>query len=115
MLARPLLSQILDNDTITRGLGDPEARILVEWLAERAELIADATTDEAAAQGEWAVLCRRARAVGRFVELWCHRGQRGAAIQLAAAERCTWPLPTTAADPCELMQDILDWEARPSG
>jgi hypothetical protein len=112
VLARPLLSQILDNDTITRGLADPEARILVEWLVERAEGIAAATADDAAARRQLTVLCRRARAVGRFVELWCHRGQRGAAGQLAAAERFNWPLPTTAADPCELMQDILDWEAR---
>ena len=31
MLTKPLLSHILDNDLLTRGLGDPEARMLVEW------------------------------------------------------------------------------------
>ena len=30
-LTKPLLSPILDNDLLTRGLGDPEARMLVEW------------------------------------------------------------------------------------
>ncbi len=58
------------------------------------------------------LLCRRARAIGRFVILWGHSRERGAACQLAAAERFTWPLPASAEDPCELMQFILDWETR---
>ena len=57
-------------------------------------------------------LCRRARAVSRFVLLWCGRRDRGAAIQLAAVERFRWALPDDAeADPCDLMQIILDGEA----
>lgn len=110
--AKPLLNQVLDNDAVTRGLGDPEARVLVEWLVERAELLAESACDEAAARAEFAALCRRARSLARFVELWCHRRQRGAANQLAAAERFQWPLPCTAVEACELMQHILDWEAR---
>jgi hypothetical protein len=112
MLARPLLSQVLDNEAVTRGLGDPEARILVEWLVERAERLAESTMDEAAARRRLGVLCQRARAIRHFVELWCHQRQRGAAGQLAAAERFTWPLPGASVDPCELMQHILDWEGR---
>lgn len=113
MLAKALLNQILQNDSLTRGLGDPEARILVEWLVERAELLAEEfdVEDEsfAATIGR---LCMRARGIGRFVALWCHERQRGAAIQLAAVERFSWPLPTDIRiDPCELMQAILDCEA----
>ncbi len=114
LLARPLLSQVLDNDAVTRGLADPEARILVEWLVERAERLAESAADEQAARTELAGLCRRARAISRFVELWCHRRERGAAGQLAVAERFNWPLPGPWADPCELMQNILDWEAQAS-
>jgi hypothetical protein len=115
MLAKRLLSHILDNEALTRGLGDPEARLLVEWLVEQAEGLAAAATDagpgEAAVAAQIERLCRRARGVGRFVALWCVKGGRGAAVQLAATERFYWPLPTTAVDPCELMQSILDWEA----
>src|SRR5206468_447579 len=32
MLTKPFLKEVLDNDALTRGLGDPEARVLVEWL-----------------------------------------------------------------------------------
>lgn len=110
MQARPLLSQFLDNDAVTRGLGDPEARVLVEWLVERAEHLAKDAPSPDSATVEMARLCRRARAIGRFVDLWCLRRQRGAAGQLAAAEQFTWPLPCTAEDPCELMQFILMWE-----
>jgi hypothetical protein len=107
MLAKPLLSDILTDEGLTRGLGDPEARILVEWLVDMAEGLADQPGETAArVRG----LCRRGRAIGCFVRLWCYEGSRGAAIQLAAAERFHWPLPTRAADPCELMQAILRWE-----
>ncbi len=112
MLTKPFLNQILDNDALTRGLGDPEARVLVEWLVEQVERLVGSAETETLARAEVQRLCRRARAIGRFVGLWCHLHARGAAGQLAAAERFTWPLPEAAADPCELMQDILDWEAR---
>jgi hypothetical protein len=116
MRAKPFLSHILDNDALTRGLGDPEARVLVEWLVEQVERLAKGASSEPAVWGSVERLCRRARAIGRFVGLWCHAQTPGAASQLAAAERFTWPLPDDyAADPCELMQSILDWEAQHSG
>jgi hypothetical protein len=111
MLARPVLSNILENDALTRGLADPEARILVEWLVEQAEQFQETAASEESVAGEVKILCRRARAIVRFVDLWCHQNQRGAATQLAASERFHWPLPTTAVDPCELMESILDCEA----
>jgi hypothetical protein len=109
MLARPLLGDILGDEGLTRGLGDPEARVLVEWLVEQADTLADRSVAEAAA--EVRRLCRRGRAVACFVRLWCYEGSRRSAIQLAAVERFGWPLPTQkGADPCELMQNILTWE-----
>jgi hypothetical protein len=107
MLARPLLRDILTDEGLTRGLGDPEARVLVEWLVEQAERLA-AESGEPTPRVR--ALCRRGRAVCCFVRLWCYGRNRGAAIQLAAAERFTWPLPTCSVDPCELMQAILACE-----
>jgi hypothetical protein len=85
--------------------------MLVEWLVEQAERLAGMVATEGAAQVEVTRLCRRARAISRFVCLWCHQHEHGAAVQLAGAERFPWPLPTQAIDPCELMQDILVREA----
>src|SRR5262249_52404464 len=56
-------------------------------------------------------LCRRGRAVARFVTLWCTERDCGAAGQLAASERFSWPLPDAWADPCEVMQSIVAWES----
>jgi hypothetical protein len=112
MLAKPVLSHILDNDALTRGLGDAEARVLVEWLVDQAERLASAlSSDQAISKAVWQ-LCRRGRAIGRFVGLWCHERARGAAVQLAATERFNWPFPPAHVDPYELMVAILDWEAR---
>jgi hypothetical protein len=110
MLTKPLLSHILDNDALTRGLGDAEARMLIEWLVEQAEDLALGEGPESRVRQGVESLCRRGRAIGRFVGLWCHRRARGAASQLAAAERFTWPLPAGPGDPCEIMQVILTWE-----
>src|SRR5204862_326594 len=37
MLSRSLVNLIVRDEGLVRGLGDPEARILVEWLVDRAE------------------------------------------------------------------------------
>jgi hypothetical protein len=110
MAPKPLLCAILDDDALTRGLADPEARLLVEWLVERVELLSSQEPSQPILNAQVRQLCRRARAVSRFVHLWCHQNARGAAGQLAAAERFPWPLPTEAVDPYELMRDILAWE-----
>jgi hypothetical protein len=104
---RAQLSPILDNDRITRGLEDAEARMLIEWLVERAE----AMQADGAGEADLGRLCLRARAIAKFVALWCHQRLASAALQLAATERFAWPLPTEAMDACDLMQEILAWES----
>src|SRR4051794_24543261 len=111
MAPKALLGPIFDNDALTRGLADPEARLLVEWLVERVELLSSQETSSLVLEAQVRRWCRRARSVSRFVQLWCHQNARGAACQLAATERFAWPLPTEAVDPYDLMRDILDWEA----
>jgi hypothetical protein len=111
MLTKPLLSHILQDDALTRGLADPEARILVEWLVDQAESLAARAASPLAADNAIVKLCRRGRAIGRFVHLTCHAQSSGAAHQLAATERFAWPLPVPGTDPCEVMSSILCWEA----
>jgi hypothetical protein len=109
MVANPLLHHILSDERLTRGLGDAEARVLVEWLVEQAEeLMVVAKDEEAKTSVEW--LCRRGRSLGYFVRLWCLERARGAAGQFAATERFAWPLPEASVDPCDLMQAIVSWE-----
>jgi hypothetical protein len=107
-LMQGLLRPILNDDALTRHLGDSEARILVEWLVERAECL-EADVD---ADAKVRALCRRARAIGLFIGLWCYRGQQGAAAQLANAEQFKWPLPEPGMDPDLMMDYILEHESR---
>src|SRR5262249_32212802 len=107
---QPLLRPILGDEALTRHLGDAEARMLIEWLVERVEGLT--TASESAAQVRVASLCRGARASGLSVGLWCSRRDRGAAGQLASAERFPWPLPPAEIDPCSLMENILHIEQR---
>jgi len=83
--------------------------VLVEWLVERAEALDERLPLEQA-RAELARLCRWGRVMARFVRLWCLDRLPGAAAQLAAAERATWPLPDGPVTAWELMQSLVDWE-----
>jgi hypothetical protein len=106
----PLLRHILQDETLTRGLGDIEARMLIDWITDWTQLLAEAAASEADAWSCVRRLCRRARAIARFVQLWSRPADRGAAAQLAACERFRWPLPNRPLDPPDLMHHILTWE-----
>lgn len=108
--ADPFIRTILRDDSLTRGLEDAEARMLVEWVVDWAELFSDAAKNDDDAKKLVTRLCRRGKAIGRFVQLWTDPRTRATAIQLAAVERFAWPLPTAAVEPPELMHRILAWE-----
>lgn len=110
MPLKTLLQSVLDDEHLTRGLGDEEARLLIDWLVERAENIAERLKCLDRCREEMSRICRRARGMSRFVFLWCHQGSHGAACQLAASERFTFPLPLPEIDAYDLMQCILDYE-----
>jgi hypothetical protein len=110
MRSNPLLRAVLDDEALTRGLGDAEARVLVEWLVEETERLT-ATGSSHGVERAVAKLRRRGRAVARFVRLWSIEDAWGSALQLAATERFPWPLPDSPLDPCELMQGIVYWES----
>lgn len=111
-----LILRMLRDESLTRGLCDPEARLLVEWLACQIErlFLNGATTDRI--QREYAQLYQWGRAVRRFVILWCHQEDQGAASQLAAAEGFSNSLPPAdLTDPCEVMAHQLRWVAKQRG
>src|SRR5262249_22429859 len=109
---RALLNLILHDEALSRGLDDPEARILVERLADWSETFEGRGNCRADALPRMEQIRRRGRAIRQFVDLWCHRSEHAAAIQLAASERFRWPLPEPDVDPWALMHQILDWEVR---
>jgi hypothetical protein len=105
---RTVLNPILADETLTRGLRDPEARMLIDWLVERIEGVLAEEWNDLRTGAEIRVLCRHARCIGRFVSLW--EQEQGAALQLAACERFGWPLPSSTAMTEDVMEEILRWE-----
>ena len=45
MPVSPLLSHVLDDEALTRGLRDAEARVLIEWLVEEVERLEETGSD----------------------------------------------------------------------
>ncbi|HJZ93169.1 MAG TPA: hypothetical protein VKE40_19990 [Gemmataceae bacterium] len=112
MQSTPLLRHILRDEAVTRGLGDVEARMIVEWMADRVEQIAASVPTDVAAWAAVRAMCRRARVIACFVRLWANSASRGSAVQLVASERLHWPLPAGDVDPGELMEGVLAWVDR---
>ena len=112
MQISPLLRPILDDDSLARNLGDCEARLLFEWLYERAERLSRTAGADPSVGAMIVQLHRRVRAIAQFVYLWCECRDRGAAGQLASAERFNWPMPTPRVNPCVLIERILSFEER---
>ena len=110
MVSKRILKPILDNELLTRGLGDPEARVLIEWLVAQAEQLAIDIPCPQTVIHLVEQLCIRARAISRFVSLWTNPGSQAAAIQLAATQRFGFPFPKTQVDPCELMLEVISHE-----
>lgn len=108
MLSTQMVRQVLRDEAVTRGLGDIEARMIVEWLADKAEQLAE-TRPETDAWAELGRASRRARIVSRFVQLWGDAASRGAAAQLVTTERMDWPLPAGDMDSGVLTEEILAW------
>ncbi|CAN5127230.1 hypothetical protein BH10PLA2_BH10PLA2_31340 [soil metagenome] len=111
MLARSHLERILGDESLTRGLRDSEARLLVEWLVDQAEHFGLSKQRAEEMDKRIQQLCRRARALRRFIELWFDDNSRAAACQLVGAERWEWPMPDVEADPYEALYNILAWES----
>lgn len=109
MVVDRLVLQVLRDEALTRGLGDAEARVLIEWLSEQAENLGQ-NADANEGEEQLRILVRKARGIARFVALWFTPGTTGAAHQLAAVERFEWPLPDGTEDPWELMYRVLAWE-----
>jgi len=110
MLARSLLDLILGDEALTRTLRDSEARLLIEWLVEQAEHLDRRSRDKSALASQVWRMCRRARSIGRFIDLWFNQTSRASACQLWASERFGWPMPDSEEEPYEALQAILTWE-----
>jgi hypothetical protein len=109
-----LILSLVRNESLTRGLGDEEARMLVDWVVDWTELLSEAARSDAEAEQLALRLLRRAKAIRHFVQLWQDPAMHGAAAQLAATERFLWPLPDDHFNtPAELMETILNWENNP--
>jgi hypothetical protein len=105
-----MIRHVLADDALTRGLGDEEARVLIEWLVDWLEGPNAPAGGDTSAWERLRHRLRRARAIARFVALWCHRRGFAGAAQLAASEGFDWPFPPADIEPVELMQQLVDWE-----
>jgi len=98
MLVDACIDQVMADSRLTYGLEDPEARLLVEWLVEKAEHLPESGLREDELNTAWQVYYRRAKVLRKCVQLWCYRGRPEAAIQLAASEGLAEFLPNSAVE-----------------
>ena len=101
---------ILDDEAVSRNLGDAEARLLFEWLVERAELAAAKADTEVAAERAVAALSRSG-ALDRQVRLaLVQAADQGAGRAARLGRALDWPLPPADIDAWSLTGRILRFE-----
>ncbi|QVL34356.1 hypothetical protein KIH39_10750 [Telmatocola sphagniphila] len=110
MIVEPMYRRIINDEALTRGLGDIEARMLVEWLVDWAELLEETIPDVGDANQKIGQLQKKARAISKFVVLWSDGHSKAGALQLAATERFQFPIPEEKCEADEAMARILKWE-----
>lgn len=111
MVAEQYIHQVMRDDRITHGLADPEARVLIEWLVNKAEVIPDTELEPQDQVYAWELCYRRAKVLRQFVSLWCYRGRPEAAIQLAASEGMADYLPDASVEePVDIMLTMMKQE-----
>jgi hypothetical protein len=110
MFGEPMYRGIVNDEALTRGLGDVEARMLVEWLVDWADLLEETIPDREDADRRVVQLKKKARAIGKFVVLWSDGHTKAGAMQLAATERFQFPFPPEDYEADEAMAQILRWE-----
>jgi hypothetical protein len=107
------IDQVMGDARLTYGLEDPEARLLVEWLVDKAEHLPESGLAETEQDKTWQLYYRRAKVLRKCVQLWCYRGRPEAAIQLAASEGLSEVLPNSAVEEgVEVMSALMRGEIK---
>ena len=70
----------------------PKRNVLIEWLVDWAELLAEDTESDDDAWKGIKLLCRRCRGISRFVWLWMEPETR--------APLCSWPVLSATTGRC---------------
>ena len=115
MQISPLLRPILDDDSLARNLGDCEARLLFEWLYERAERLSRTAGADPSVGAMIVQLHRRVRAIAQFVYLWCECRDRGDVAQLVIQDRVVTEPRAHAIDQIPYGLDLVLAGARGQG
>ncbi len=100
------------DDHLIRGLGDAESRMLVEWLVDWAEMLADTISDEELVEKRFYKVRSRAQLICCYLRLCQETDAHASLTQFTATQKLPWPLPTLKIDTIELLDRILDWESR---
>ena len=111
MDAKPFVEHVLDDEGLSDGLADDEAKVLIDWLtAEIERQIPRQPSTEAA----WAVtraLAARARRIARVTERLYYQSDAAEAARLWSAGGSTHSLTELSnKDPVKSIAQLIQWE-----
>lgn len=105
------IERVLDDEGLTSGLADPEAKVLMDWLVHNLEAKLPRTKSDAAARELTKTEAARARRLAAIIDKICYNDDRAAAERLWNAAGRTQALNTLpAADPVAVARQLIQWE-----
>jgi hypothetical protein len=112
MDVQPLLNQIADDESLTAGLADPEAKVLLDWLRQQIKTqVAHAATN-AEGRSRFDSLRKRSAAYSRLIAAWCIDADETLARQLWKELGLTGSLDSLPhTDALAAMKQLLGTEA----
>lgn len=111
MDATPFIDRILDDEGITGGLKDAEAKVLVDWLIASLKQRIRAVSDESKAEEISRTLRRRARRIAKITELLCEQHDTHSASEIWKESGSKHSLDELELrDPTGVVKRLIQWE-----
>lgn len=111
MDAESWLNRIRDDEGITDGLGDDEARVLLDWLCDRVRRRVQSSNDRAAVARDVQEEIRLGRFLGQTIARLCEDRDLASAQQLWAKEKRRPNLAELdAGDPTGALKKLIAWQ-----
>jgi hypothetical protein len=111
MDAKPFLEHLSDDEAISGGIADAEAKLLLNWLRTSVKKAVSGLKDEKAAWDAVAMLKERARSISKVVSALCYDDEPAEAQKHWTLLGYKQPLSAApATDAVAAVKQLVAWE-----
>jgi hypothetical protein len=116
MKPQPFVELLLDNESLTDGIGDAEAKLLMDWALSAVEAEVARLDDREEALDVTAAVGKRCRRLAKVAEALCYdEDLPKAQAAMASLGHAHDLAPWLSAEPSAFVRQLLEWEKQIEG